>query len=372
MGRSIRIGKLFGIPIGINYTWFLIFGMVTFFLATAYFPARYPNWSPALRWAVGLATSLLFFASVVGHELAHSLVARASGIPVKSITLFIFGGVATISREASKPLTELIMAAAGPVSSLLIAAFFGLVWLVGRGISEPVAALGSYLAEINLILAVFNLIPGFPLDGGRIFRALAWALTGNFSGATRIASWVGQVIAVLMIFGGLVIAFQGDWGNGLWLAFIGWFLDNAAVQTYRQTMLREALRGLTAGDVMDCNCPQVDDATSLDELVHNHILRQSRRCFLITDGGRLRGMVTMHNIKGVPKDRWATTTVAQVMTPFDGLKTVDVHEEANRVLELMDEEDINQMPVVDGGQLVGLIGRDNLLHFIRTRAELGI
>ena len=250
MRSSLRLGKIFGIPIGINYTWFIVFALVTMSLATGYFPSRYNDWGTATYIGIGVLTSVLFFLSVVLHELAHSVVALAWGIPVKSITLFIFGGVASIGREPERPLAEFLIAIVGPISSLLLALGFGILWLAGQFLNfTPLTGLGFYLATVNLSLALFNMIPGFPLDGGRVFRSVAWALTGDMNRATRWAAKTGRVIAVLMIVGGGVMFLMGNWSSGLWLAFIGWFLDNAASQSAQQVWIREALEGYTAGSI---------------------------------------------------------------------------------------------------------------------------
>ncbi len=372
MEASLRLGRLFGIPLELSYTWFFVFAMVTLSLAMYYFPTHYPLWSPATYWLVGLATSVLFFASVVAHELAHSLVARASGIPVRSITLFIFGGVASIAREARKPADELVMALVGPLMSVALAALFGALWLLTRGISQPLAALARYLGWINLSLALFNLIPGFPLDGGRVLRSIVWGLTGNLRWATRLASLVGQGVAALFIIVGLGMSVAGRWADGLWLIFIGWFLENAAVRSYRQLVLRQALRGVTVAEVMSRDCIAVPGDMPLTRLVYDYLLGTGRRCFFVTEEGKLRGLLTVHNVKGIPQPRWDEVTVAQAMTPYNALKKVSPQDEALAVLERMDEEDVNQMPVVEEGRLVGLIGRDRLLHFVRTRLELGL
>ena len=370
MRSSIQLGRIFGIPIGINYSWIVIFLLVTTSLSGYYFPSVHPEWSPALLWAVGAATSVLFFASVLVHELAHSAVSIAQGIPVQSITLFIFGGVASIAAEPKRARDEFFMALAGPLASLGLALFFWLVTLLTARVLVPLSSLSSWLAWINLSLAVFNLIPGFPLDGGRVFRAIVWWITGNLTSATRIATILGRVVAYMFVILGVLAVFRGDI-DGLWLAFIGWFLDSAAIQSLRQVELREALRGVKAGDIMTQECAYVPEQLTVDLFVHNYLLPQSRRCFLLTDRGRLTGMVTMHRIKEVPRDKWEETHVGAIMTPFDSVKHVQVTDDALSVLELMDHEDVNQVPVMDGENLVGLISRDNVVHFIHTRTELG-
>lgn len=372
MSASFRLGKILGIPIGVNYSWFIIFAIVTLSLAGHYFPNNNPGWSPITYWVVGIATSLLFFASVVVHELAHSAVSIAGGTPVKSITLFIFGGIAQIGREAASPLSELLMAVAGPLTSLGLAAFFGVLWVLARFLSEPLEALAGWLALINLSLGLFNMLPGFPLDGGRVLRSLLWWLTGNFRRATRIASLAGQGTAYLLIFGGILIIFRGNWLDGLWVAFIGWFLENAAEGSYRQVLLRDSLAGFTAGDLMSSECLSVPSHLSVGQMVREFILPKSSRCFLVTQEGLLQGIVTLHDIRGVPQSRWETTPISAVMTPLERLKMARLDEEATSLLERMDEADINQMPVVHQGKVVGMVTRDRLLRYIRTRTELRI
>jgi len=241
VGNAFNLGKLFGIQFRLHFTWFIIFILVTVFLV-------YPDYSQWLCWIIGIITSLLFFASVVAHELAHSLVGRANGITIESITLFIFGGVAQMSREVTRADAELKMAAAGPICSLIIGGLFGLIWLFTQGIIQPIAAIAQWLAVMNGILAAFNLIPGFPLDGGRVFRSLLWRFTGNYSRSTRIATRMGQGIGYLFILGGISIIFLHpfglSWFDGIWFAFIGWFLESAASMSYRQLRWQEALTTL--------------------------------------------------------------------------------------------------------------------------------
>ena len=231
MGKTFNLGKLFGIQFRLHFSWFIIFILVTVLLV-------YPEYRQWLYWVTGIITSLLFFASVVAHELAHSLVGRANGIPIVSITLFIFGGVAQMTREATRSGAELKMAAAGPICSLVIGGLFGLLWLIMPNVTEPIAIMILWLAVMNGVLAAFNLIPGFPLDGGRVFRSLLWRFTGDYSRSTRIATRVGQGIGYLFILGGISIIFLHpfglSWFDGIWIAFIGWFLESAAAASYRQ------------------------------------------------------------------------------------------------------------------------------------------
>jgi Zn-dependent protease len=367
MGNAFNLGRLFGIQVRLHYTWFIIFMLVTVSLV-------YPDWSQSISWVTGIITSLFFFASVLAHELSHSLVGRANGVQIKSITLFIFGGVAQMAGEAREAGAELKMAAAGPACSLAIGGLFGLVWFLTRNILEPVAAMALWLAQVNGLLAAFNLIPGFPLDGGRVFRSILWRASGNYGRSTRIATRVGQGVGYLFILGGILIIFifPQAWFSGMWLAFIGWFLDNAASASYRQAQWREALHGFTAADVMTPDYPVAPSNITISELVQRYVFPSGRRFFMVVDEGRLQGMLTLHNIKAVPQQDWGVTPVREIMTPVDKLKVAYPNQDAVSVMAQMDESDINQMPVVSEGRVVGLVARDNLLRFLRIRSELGI
>nr|MBC7245569.1 site-2 protease family protein [Chloroflexota bacterium] len=371
-GGSVRIGRILGIEIRVDYSWFIVFVLVTWSLAGQYFPGTYPGWSRTAYWVIGALTSVLFFASVLAHELAHSLVSEASGVPVKDITLFIFGGAARITDEPQTAGGEFWMALVGPLTSLAIAAVSGFVWLVSRAFSPYLHALASWLAVINLSLALFNLIPGFPLDGGRIFRALVWAVTGNLRQATRIATNLGRLVAYGFILVGVVQLFSGNWVNGLWIAFIGWFLDHAATSSYQRVALREMLAGHKAREVMTTECQFIPPHLTLDTLVDEIILPSGRRCFPVQEGGQLYGLLTLHRISQVPRQAWGHTRVQDVMIPRVQLKTVHPDDELDVILERMTTEDVNQFLVLDEDELLGMVARDNLLNFIRVRSELGL
>jgi Zn-dependent protease/CBS domain-containing protein len=370
--NAIRVASIGGISINIHVSWILIFVLVTWSLAAGYFPQNYPDWSQILYWSVGVATSLLFFVSVLLHELAHSFVARARGLPVHDITLFIFGGVSQLEEEPETAGTEFVMALVGPLTSMALGVCFGGVWLAARGVSEPLAALGLYLGGINLLLAAFNLIPGFPLDGGRVLRSILWQATGNLQRSTRWASLVGQGVAYLFILWGIWRIFTGDWVGGLWIAFIGWFLDNAASSSYQQLTIRNLLAGHKVNEVMSRECLEVKPDTSLDTVINEHVLPRGTRCFPVVDGGLVKGLLTIHNIKGVPRERWSSTSVDEVMTPLDGLKKVGPDEELWAAMRDMTEEGVNQLPVMDDGHLLGMLGRDNIVSFIKVKGELGV
>jgi len=370
MRNSLRLGKIFGIEIRLDYSWFIIFVLVTLSL-TQHYANTYIGWQSTV---LGLVTSLLFFASVLAHEMAHSLVATRSGVPVRSITLFIFGGVAQIASEPKRSRDEFTIALAGPAMSILIAILFGVIRLIiGWGSKHPIAALTAWLSAINFVLAVFNLIPGFPLDGGRVLRSIIWGITKDFRKSTWIASIIGRGVAYIFILWGIgTIFLRGDWIGGIWIALIGWFLENAAANSYRRLALMDMLKEHTAREVMTIDCPNVSRNLTLDELVQHYILYTSRRCFPVVDEGQLFGLVTIHHVKEVPKGRRTITTVDNVMTPLEQLKTIKPDDNLSDVLNKMTTEDVNQMPVIEDGQMVGMVARDSLLAFINTRKELGM
>jgi Zn-dependent protease/CBS domain-containing protein len=373
---GIPIGKAFGIPIRIHYSWFLIFILVTWALAASYFPAAFPGWSLGSRIAAGIITSLLFFGSVLVHELMHSIVSQRQGIPVQSITLFALGGVSQVTAEPKAPKDEFRMAIAGPLSSLVIGGIcIGLyLGLRDSGVFAVkfIAIIAFWLGYINLALGVFNLIPGFPLDGGRVLRSLLWWRSHNLRSATRIASIVGRIIGFIFIFGGIWLIFAGYFLNGIWLALIGWFLESAATGSYRQLMVTEMLKGHTASEAMSRDCVLVPPETTIDRLVSENILTSGRRCFPVVSGSKILGMMTLHNVREVPREKWSEETVRQAMTPFDKLRWVKPDEELISVFRLMSENDVNQVPVVQDNEIVGMVTRENLLNFINIRHGLGV
>jgi Zn-dependent protease len=371
IGQSVRLTTIRGIEVGLHYSWFIIFFLITFSLTTR-FASEHPHWTTVEHYTVAIATSLLFFGSIFLHELAHSFVALAKGIHVRSITLFAFGGVAQIGQEPDRPLTEFQIAIAGPIASALLAVGFWFVSHLAGDQLEHVAALGGWLASINLMLAVFNLVPGFPLDGGRVLRAVLWHVTGSFAKATRIAARSGQIIGYGLIVGGIWTGLvTGNWFSGLWLAFIGWFLRNAAQESVLQMSVKSALSGLVAEDIMARDCPTVPGQLSLADLVQEHILRMGRRCFLVSQNGRLEGLITLHQVKAIPQERWNDSLVAQAMTPIDRLHAVAPETPVTDVLGLMDQRDVNQVPVTQNGRLLGMITRDHLLRILYANMEVG-
>ncbi len=371
---GIPIGKLFGISLRLHYSWFFIFALITWALAANYFPSTQPTWSLSMKIGAGLITSFLFFGSVLFHELMHSLVALREGIQIQSITLFILGGVSQMTGEPKTARDEFRMAIAGPVSSLVLGGIFLGIYFALRSntavAAQFVSAISFYLGFINILLGAFNLIPGFPLDGGRVLRSLLWWRGKNLQSATKIASNVGRAFGFLFIFGGIWLIFSGYFFDGIWLALIGWFLESAAVGSYRQTLLQDMLKGHVASDVMSQDCMVVPPDITVEKLVNENVLTSGRRCFPVTSDGHVEGLVTMHNIRSVPRDRWGTELVRDAMTPLDSIKSVEPNEDLNVVLQMMAQDDINQIPVIYQGKIVGVVGRDNIINFINTRAEL--
>jgi Zn-dependent protease/predicted transcriptional regulator len=372
MRGTWRIAKIFGIDVNIDSSWLIVFVLITWTLAGSYFPDRYPDWDSWLYWTVGVATSVLFFASVLAHELAHSLVAIRQGEKVRSITLFIFGGVAQITKEPDRAFKEFFMALVGPLSSLAIALVFGILWLAVRGVSEPVGALARYLAMINASLAFFNLIPGFPLDGGRVLRALIWGISGNLRMATLVASWFGQGIALLFMLWGVWQVFTGAFINGLWIAFIGWFLRNASISGYRQVVIRDMLRDVRAGDLMTRDFETVSPALTIQQIVDDYVLRRRDHAYPVADGDHLQGIICLHDVKAVPRQRWTSTLVREVMTPWEKLATVSVEDDGNTVLTSMNTHNVGQLPVVEGDRVIGMLRRGDVIRFMQLRGDLGI
>ncbi len=369
MRNSIHIGKLFGIELRVDYSWFVIFFLLTAILSLQYFPTH-RDWAASTCWTLGFITSILFFSSVIAHELAHSIVSQRNDIPVKSITLFIFGGVARITKEMTQPSVEFKIAIAGPLCSLGLGALFYGLWFATQTVSPPLAVMFSYLSLINVALAIFNMLPGFPLDGGRVFRSGVWWLTKSYERATRIAYISGRVMAYSFIVGGFIVMFlfSAFWLNGLWFIFIGFILDMAARGSYRQSKLRAALKPWTAGELMLREWVSISPGLSLRELVENYLLGVGHRYFLVTEDGELKGTVTLEDVKKIPPERRGLTTVAQVMTPAGKVATAFPSDDAATVLEMMEGKDAEHMPVLYGGKVVGIIVREELWRFAQIHA----
>jgi Zn-dependent protease/predicted transcriptional regulator len=372
MRRGLQIGKILGIPILLDPSWLFIFGLLTYALSSS-FAEKYPQWPSSQHWVVGLFTSLLFFGSVLFHELSHSIVARHYKIRVVSITLFIFGGVARIGRDPAKAIQEFNIAIAGPLASFVLAgAFYGMSLLFPS--DQKLTALAMYLSGTNFMLGLFNLAPGFPLDGGRIFRAFVWALTKDFSKATRAAGASGKLIACGLIAWGAWSGLHDNLSGGIWYGLIGFYLLGAANDSVQQLAVRETLRGLSAADVMSQEVPIISGGISLQDY-SEEILRTGRRYHLVVTDDRLVGLMNVQALHAVPRDEWEHNSVQSVMIPRDRILWASQDEPLQRLLERLFAADINQMPVVsgspdDGAHVVGIVSRDAILRVIQARSEL--
>ncbi len=387
MQNSLSLGRIFGIEIRIDWSWLLIFFLIAWNLASS-FTRTYSDWNTLLTWGTAIAAALLFFASVLAHELAHSLVAVMQGIPVRNITLFLFGGVSNIQRDPPSPRAEFLITIVGPVTSLVIG--FVLLFLGGRSVPNimvtgaeaalaayPLAVIALWLGSVNIVLGIFNLIPGFPLDGGRVLRSLLWAASGSLRKATRWASWVGQAVAWLFIVGGVAIMFGADlpvfgsgFINGLWITFIGWFLNGAAVQSYRQVVIEDVLGDIRVARLMRTNPPAVPAATTVSGLVHDYAMRTDDYGFPVMEGETLAGMVTLSDVRSVSRDLWDTTTVREIMTPVSQLAVTTPEEDVAEALNKLVERDVRQLPVVKDDALVGLLRRQDIMRWLQLNADL--
>lgn len=375
MTAQIPLGRVFGIRIGLHYSWLIIAFLISLSLA-AHFRMNNPEWGGGTIWATSILTSLLFFLTIVLHELSHAMVAKSHGLPVRSITLFALGGVAEIEKEAGDARTEFWLGIVGPITSFVIGAIclavlYSLGWKPPHFPQAPLLAMLMWLGYINIMLAVFNMVPGFPLDGGRVLRAIVWWISGDAGRSTRIAAQVGQLVAFGFIIFGIYRFFNGAGIGGLWIAFIGWFLLSAARESYAQVAITESLRGLRVRDVMSQDYPTVDGQVNLQTLVDDVFLRTGRRCFFVNESGRIVGLVTPHEVRAVERQRWRFKTVADVMRPLDQLRTVTPDTSIQTALEIMGREDLNQLPVVDNNEVRGMLSRGQILQLLQTRAELG-
>lgn len=369
MRAQINLGSVFGIRIGLHYSWFIIAFLIVFSLS-AQFHASNPEWGDGLILTLAVLTAILFFVSLVLHELAHSVVAKSRGLPVREITLFALGGVSQIEKEPTTAKMEFWMAFVGPLTSAGIGlACLALSQLAGEA-SSPGKAMVSWLGYINLALAGFNMIPGYPLDGGRILRALIWWKTRDVERSTRMASRAGQVVGLIFIGFGILQFFAGAGIGGLWIAFIGWFLLQAAGESNLQVNLKRAIEGVTVGKVMTSDCPTIDGNLNLQHFVEEQLLPTGRRCFVVLENGAVAGLVTLNEVKQVARPRWPFTTLHDIMRPLDQMHTVTPETPLMNALELMSRHDLNQLPVVSDGRLAGVLSRAHVLGVLQNRTEL--
>ena len=373
MQESFRLGKIWNIPIGFSSSWLLIFAFVTYSLAVGYMPQAYPQLDTPAYWILGAVTSVLFFGSVLFHELAHAWVALRYGVPVRRITLWLFGGVAVMDKEAPSAKAEFWIAIAGPISSLVAAAGFYGLFLLG-GTIDWLAAPADYLFRINLILAVFNMIPAFPLDGGRVLRAIVWYFR-DYRRGTAIAAKTGQVLAIGLISIGIFQMVTGTFFDGLWTAFIGWFIYSSAGAHNSHAIMQDALSSATVERVMQTQWQEVNSNTPVSLLVSEKIVRGGPRYYFVKgfgygeDADKLNGMVTLTDITELRKDLWRITPVERLMTAWNRLVTTEPNVPLTDALRQMDERKINQMPVVRDETLVGVLTRENILHYLRLKEK---
>ena len=372
---SLRVARIFGIDIYIHWSWFAIFFLLIWSLAEGFYKdVGGDEWSDASRWAAAVITSLAFFASVLLHEMSHSLVAKRLGLPVASITLFIFGGVSSLLQEPESARDEFKVAIAGPATSFIIAfvlagVFLGF-FLADQEDSVPGAICG-YLAFINFAVGIFNMLPGYPLDGGRVLRAGLWARSRNMLKATRWAASAGTGISFLLIAAGVVSVLAGGFVGGIWFIVIGWFLRNTSEQAYQNVLLKNTLEGAKVREMLNRRYVTAPPDAFLSQIVNEHILGQAQRCVPIVVADDLLGLITMSDLQRVPADQWPTTSAFRAMTPRDRLHVVDPDDELMHALQIMAANSINQVPVIDRERaFLGLVTREDVLRLIHLRTEL--
>jgi Zn-dependent protease len=368
ISSGLVIGRVRGVAIQVHWSWVLIFALITWSLAETVYPTYKDGWSAEQLWAAGAVSSLLFFTSVLIHELSHAFVALYYGMPVPSITLFVFGGVSQMGGEMRSPRQEFMIAIAGPLASWVLAILFAVLWLVFR--SEGVALIFAYLGLINFVLGFFNLLPGLPLDGGRIFRSIVWGRVHDLTKATKIASNVGQAIAWLMIGGGILWVFFLNIG-GLWYVLIGLFLKNASEQAYAQVLVERALKGVVAADIMRLPTLPVPENWSLQRLADERILGDAERVFLTESLDRVSGLITITDLTRVPRARWSETVVREAMVPSENVHTIAPDTTVLEAMRLMQEHDVNQLPVLQDGRMLGMLTRADVLQRLELKALVG-
>jgi Zn-dependent protease/CBS domain-containing protein len=371
-GRSIPLFRLAGFQVGVDWSWLILAVLITWTLSVGVFPSYYPGLTPGLYWSMGAIAALGLFASIVLHELAHSLVARRYDVPIRGITLFIFGGVAQMEREPDRPGVEFRVAIAGPIASLLV----GLAcWLLARGaaaagLGVPVPGVLAYLAAINVILAVFNLVPAFPLDGGRMLRAALWHWQGSLRRATRIASAIGGGFGIALIVLGVYRVLVGDFIGGMWWFLIGMFVRFAARASYQQVVIREGLRGVPVRRIMTADPITVPPGLSVAQLIDDYVYRHHHKMYPVVEGGRLVGCISIRDVKPLPREQWATTTVAEIMQPCSAATAIAPDADAMEVLTTMSRTRNSRYLVLEGDRLVGVLSLKDMLKFLSVKLDL--
>jgi Zn-dependent protease/predicted transcriptional regulator len=371
---SMRIGKIMGIPVRIHYTLWLVFALIAWSLAYGYMPHQYPGLSTGIYWAIGIASAIILFASVLIHELSHSYVAKKNGLPIARITLFFFGGVSEMTEEPQDPGLEVRMAIAGPAMSLAIAAVLGGLWYISKAISLPVPIIATlgYGALINAVLAAFNLLPAFPLDGGRVFRGSLWKHSNSLIGATRTATRFSEVISLLMMLGGFAAIIFGDFVDGIWIVVMGWFIRSGAETSLGQSLVGEALTGVTVNDIMTRNVLTVPPEMTVHQLVQDYFLIYHHDGYPVVKDGEIQGIVTLRCVRSVPKEQRASVTIAQAMVPRDRTIVIKPTQSALDAFQKMARARVGRLLVAEDGKLMGILTRGDVMRTIQTRRELGI
>jgi len=370
--KTYHLFTILGIPIKLDLSWILILALVTWTAAVGYFPLQTPGLEARIYWGMGLVAALLLFLSILLHEMSHALVARYFRIPVRGITLFVFGGAAEMLEEPPTARSELFMAAAGPLASLTLSALFWLILQAGHDIlADPLKGILTYLTLVNLMLAIFNLAPGFPLDGGRIMRAVLWRVWGNLRKATRLASQFGSAFGILLIIGGLLQAFYvNNLIGGFWMALIGLFLKNAAESSYQQLRIREVLSGLKVSDIMTREVSSVPASVSLEVLFRDYIFATGHNKFPVEQDCRLVGVVSIRDFRDIGRERWPEVTVASVMKPVEEHVTLSPTDDALGAFRILATSDVAQIPVEVDGCLRGVITRRDLMQKLGIQLEM--
>jgi Zn-dependent protease/predicted transcriptional regulator len=374
MTKSFRIGRLFGIEIEIDYTWFIVFVLLMVLVSTDILAKQLPGLALGTRWLVAAFTTVLFFASVLLHELSHSVVAKAQGLGISGITLFIFGGVSKMTDEPKSAGAEFKIAIAGPLMSLFLAVLcFGLRFAFRLAPSgAPFAVVFGWLGAMNGMLAVFNMLPGFPLDGGRVLRAGLWQSLANLAEATRIAATFGQGLGILMIVGGIFLFLISRDAGFLWLALIGWFLTQMAQSSYQQVVLRQALSGVPVTQAMTTQVQAVPGDITLDRVVNEYIMAYNHPAFPVLDGDRLLGLLCLSDIRRVAQERWSYVTAREAVPPLTEQYMIAPQADAWDALVRMTAENCGRLLVVEGGALRGIISRTDIMRLMRMRMQLGL